>query len=815
MDGIYTMASPSSSSLYGNVGCAIRQLILSKFPYNYFQYINVSTEVAFKNLRRQFGTNSNTEISKRKYPQLIVQPVYQVPDQDGFLQNIPLTKNDMDIQSNVDRRYLFEVIKDAEHNWALKFKLNRDRIDYDVSVIVKTLHQQLDIYKAMVNQMTWERSFYYPAALESVIPKTMVEYMGKLCNIDISMYPELIPVFLRYLNSISGYPITYKVKNASATDEFFMYYQHNLVVTYSDLSIESGNKKNMVDDNYTITFRVSVEFNLPGLYILDGSVKNMDKLKGTLNVYNPSSNEFDEFIPLFSLSNFYNQFPQRKNGLTLYGSFVFTSDADKKADSADIGLLIEPDHQKAIRFHTRAGMLDDTICQVYIMKDSQLLEKDQYSINWDTMKIEYKNPDPKATYRVAIYMNMEAINSALSNVRIDHPYDQHALKENSIDYSKSKNETNFNMDNPAYGGDTDFNVSNKDNPEEKPIPGIFRGEGLDPKRVKRNQDNMVSVPSSRLSEDAWKKQAQLKKDTTEFPDVGITPSDHRDECSFHLMAQENKDTTIYPDVQQVPSDHRDEHSFHMAQEIKDTDIYPDVQKVPSDHRDENSFHLMAQEVKDTHIYPDIDPTYSGYMDSDAMHRMPTVPGREFKSGEINIQRNEQGILNVIGEVDLDNLISAFTEEVPKAPDPIVEPPKGEDEPPKEEEKPKPPEKEVIMKYYSSIFDSTSSISAEEKPPVKKFKWESSKDNRSPEDKLVFKDSIDPVHSNALTTWSKIVSNAMLYNYAEQIAVDHKNNYTVDSDGNMVFETPQPDTNHLCNCGCEDKDTCDCGWKDRK
>ena len=80
MDGIYTMASPSSSSLYGNVGCAIRQLILSKFPYNYFKYMNVSTEVAFHNLRRRFGSTTHLEVSKRKYPQLIVQPVYRVPD---------------------------------------------------------------------------------------------------------------------------------------------------------------------------------------------------------------------------------------------------------------------------------------------------------------------------------------------------------------------------------------------------------------------------------------------------------------------------------------------------------------------------------------------------------------------------------------------------------------------------------------------------------------------------------------------------------------------------------------------------------------
>ena len=504
MDGIYTMASPSSSSLYGNVGCAIRQLILSKFPYNYFQYMNVSTEVAFHNLRRQFGSNTNNEISKRKYPQLIVQPVYQVADQDAFLQNVPLTKNDMDIQSNIDRRYLFEVIRDPEYNWALKFKLNRDRIDYDVSVITHTLHQQLDIYKAMVNQMTWDRSFYYPAALEAVIPKTMVEYMSRLCNMDIYTYPEFIPTFLRHLNAYSGYPITYKVKNASATDEFFMYYKHNLVVTYTDLSIESANKKNMVDESYTITFRVSVDFNLPGLFILDGAESNMSKLKGFLVDKTSTGKGYtdqDEFIPLFSLSDFYNRFPQRKDGLTLYGSFVFTSESKSDSDSADIGLLIEPDHQKAIRFHTHCGMLDKTICKVYIMKDSEMLPEDQYRVNWDTMKIEYLHPDTKATYRVAIYMNMESINAALANSRIDGPYDQHTLRENQIDYSKSKNETNFNLDNPR-STDTDFTADSEGLFEGKPIPGIFRGEDLEPSRVIRTQDNMVAVPTTREHEDA-------------------------------------------------------------------------------------------------------------------------------------------------------------------------------------------------------------------------------------------------------------------------------------------------------------------------
>lgn len=782
MDGIYTMASPSSSSLYGNVGCAIRQLILSKFPYNYFQYTNISTEIAFHNLRRQFGSNTNNEISKRKYPQLIVQPSYQVPDQDGFLQNVPLTKNDMDIQSNIDRRYLFEVIKDKQYDWSLKFKLNRDRIEYDVQVITQTLHQQLDIYKAMMNQMTWDRTFYYPAALEAVIPKTMVEYMSRLCNMDIYNYPEFIPMFLRHLNSISGYPITYKVRNASATDEFFMYYQHNLVVTYTDLQLESANKKGMVDESYTITFRVIVDFNLPGLFILDGAESNLAKIKGILvdktSIGKGYDQDLDEFIPLFSLSGFYNRFPQRRDGLTLYGSFLFTSEEKTDQDTADIGLLIEPDHQKAIRFHVKYGMLDETICKVYVMKDSEELSSDQYRVNWDTMKIEYKNPDPKATYRVAIYMNMEVINADLANPRVDGPFDKHALKENHIDYSKAMNTTNIDLDNPR-GTDTDFTANAEGLFEDREVPGFFRGEDLDPDRVHRVKDEMIAMPTSREHEDAWHNMATVPRENHFDGDNRLVPSDHRDENSFHLMAQEKKDTSIYPDVKAVPSD----------------------------HRDENSFHLMAQESKDVNIYDNITSEHSSRSDEDSYHRMETVPGKSFSSGDVSIIHGESGVIGAIGEVDLDNLISLSMPEPTKETKSI--------EPTTEEiEETKPEKKEVIMKYYSSIFDDSTKMKAEKVEPTKKYKWSSSVDEKEVEEHLKFTDSLDPVHIDAINTWSRIISTSMLYNYATKIAVEDQNNYKLDINGQYPETDTKPSTKHMCTCGCEDESQCTCGWKDR-
>ena len=392
------------------------------------------------------------------------------------------------------------------------------------------------------------------------------------------------------------------------------------------------------------------------------------------------------------------------------------------------------------------------------MKNSEELAEDQFTVNWDTFKIEYKNPDPSATYRVAIYMNMEVLNADLSNPRIDEPYDQHALRENHIDYSNTKNQTVIDLDNPQ-STDTDFTANAKGFFENKEVPGFFRAEGIDYDRVdKSKRGTMIATPTSRNHEDAWHNMATVPKYNEFVGDIKSTPSDHRDENSFHNMAQEVKDTSIYPDMEQVPSDHRDEDSFHrMAQEIKDVDIYNDMK------------------VNDSNI------------------------GKGFSGENVTIKTNADGTIQASGIVNLSTLIGPLVPNK-KTKEEVIEE-IADKEPVKEK-------KEVIMKYYSSIFDDSTKVKADKNDtPTKKYKWSSSIEDQEEEEKYHFSDSLDPIHIDAINTWSKIVSNAMLYNYATKIAIEDSNNYNMDIN-------PGPKTTHMCSCGCEDPSKCTCGFKDR-
>ncbi len=447
MDGIITLANGSSSSLYGCVGCAVKDMIISKFPNNYFKYTSISSELATRSVRRSFGgNNSKIEIAKRQKPFLYIQPTYSVMDQDGPLQNIPLTKNFDNLQYRVDKRYLFEVIRDKQFGYNLKFKLNRDRIEFDVTVTTATLHQQLDIYRTIMNQIMWDRSYSFRIALEAIIPKPIIGIISKYCNMDLEKNEEYIPILLRHLNSCSGYPITYKLRNASSTDEWFMYYTHNVIITFTDLTLESGNKKNMADDYFNITFKVIAEFNLPGVYVIDGNLDQLSGIDVTLKTKEYNS-ENDTYFPLYTVRNLYSRFPAEMNGMQLYGTTIFKTSIKTPGqleDRIDIKCVLDNDHIRVIRSHKAWNMNPDTLMNIFVLKDSELLNLNKdYYIDWNTLELVIKKPDDEATYRLIMYFNYATVNEILSNTSYNRNYDVNKLHNNKFPNEGIKNDIVF------------------------------------------------------------------------------------------------------------------------------------------------------------------------------------------------------------------------------------------------------------------------------------------------------------------------------------------------------------------------------------
>lgn len=414
MDNIYAVASTSSSTTYGNIMAAFKDLIIQKFPYNFFKDISLSSEIAYVNIRKRLGRNSLREISKLERPFMMINPQVQAPNSDLYLAETPLTKNFDNMEFALQKGTLFQIIKNPTDHYGLFYKLNRDQIQFEITITVDTLIQQLDLMKYLHNTIVWERPFTVKSSLESMIPRDIIKNMGLISNIDIDK-PHQTAVMLQMMNKYSRYPITYKMRNGTALDEFFMYYDVELLVNFTDLSPEQVNRRNMADDYYQITFRATVDFNLPGIYTLIGDEPVPDVLKVSLESKNPAGPS--DLIPLFTINNIFSKYKPERNGFILHSNTRFMTERDPvtKEDTLDLSDLFDLNYLNVINRYNANNVPMETLLDMILLRDGNELPNNEWSITWNDLKLTIPNADDSATYCIIIYANDKLFNENIVN----------------------------------------------------------------------------------------------------------------------------------------------------------------------------------------------------------------------------------------------------------------------------------------------------------------------------------------------------------------------------------------------------------------
>ena len=417
MENIYAMGSSSASTTYGNIMVFVKERILQLLPIINFKDINLSSEIAYVNTRRRLGRNSLREISKLETPNMTIIPRIQPLSGDMYLYDVPLTKNYNNIEYGVAKNTLFWILRNKDDGYFFTYKLNRDRISFDVEITVDTLIQQTDIWKYMLNWFTWERPYAVPTCLEAMIPRHMIKAMGKLSNIDIdNPNSNQIPVILQMLNRYSRYPITYKMRNGTGLDEFYMYYQTYVMLSFEELQTDEVNRKNFADNFYQIKFQCIADFNIPGLFAIIGENEPPKIIKEDLRVIEP--NGCHELVPLFTVNNFYNRYPTIRNGFVYHTTARFKLEETRKlSEKVPIQLLFDSWRLDIIHEYDNNKVPMCTLINLIILRDGKELEEGtDFIAHWNSMEIEVFNPDHESTYQLIIYVN----NNLFTNERIEH-----------------------------------------------------------------------------------------------------------------------------------------------------------------------------------------------------------------------------------------------------------------------------------------------------------------------------------------------------------------------------------------------------------
>lgn len=410
-----SMYGSSITHTFGNVACVAMDYIQDFFPENYFKTVHMSTKMAHRQLN---VFRSRKEFWKNDKPMLIMRPRIDMDDSSKYFYGSAMTNRVFGSKLDTEFINTISLLEDKGYGVMVRFNWNRLKIYYDISIVVGTYNQQLNLAHMLQNALIPNTPFYIKTNLESYMPRMlMYKAMGHL-KIEKTDTAKA----LYYMNTYSEVPITYKMKNGSGNHEFFMMYPTNIETIVSDLSLDDGDGRGMVKDIYTISLSMSTEFYAVGnwyLFLKDGS--NRYDIMPTDDELAESGADPNRVIPIHSIPIHYDL--QLEPGWVVSRDlspmyFIRDHIPEGECDITDISQMITPPIQKIINHQFGMNIPLDVLIRFKCYKNNREMPygKRGYEIDLDNLVIKTYDCDTTATYRLFIILNNFAINSMIAEI---------------------------------------------------------------------------------------------------------------------------------------------------------------------------------------------------------------------------------------------------------------------------------------------------------------------------------------------------------------------------------------------------------------
>jgi hypothetical protein len=404
----YAMSHTSLAHTFGNVTAFMTEYVKSWFPPNYFKTTTISSTIAY----RYFNIldNNNKAFIKRNKPFLIIRPRVDIMSNDTFLSGSMLTTRITDNFYDRDFGNLQPFFDDKKKGVAVRYLMNRMKMYFDVSIITESQMEQMNQAVYLKNRVRQDRPFNINTALESNVPREILQGIAKDAEIDIND----TKAFLDYLNSNSLYPVTYKLKNSSGRDEFFRYYPVIMDTMITNLSMEDGSKKGFVDDVYAINFTIETEFPTSGLYYY------FTKDPETIEVLNVALQDigFDDnserINPVFTVTKIFDI--EMPPGWNLYTAPLYKVESNQYPDTLDISTLFNNSMEASIKYHLKNGIPMERLIRMTVIKDNEPLPAEDFDVDYEKMQLITKKVNTTSTYRLIIHANTLYVNELVSEI---------------------------------------------------------------------------------------------------------------------------------------------------------------------------------------------------------------------------------------------------------------------------------------------------------------------------------------------------------------------------------------------------------------
>lgn len=398
----YVMCQTSAAHTFGNVTAYVQNWLTELFPPDTFKSFHVHSKIAHRQLRA-----TNQEFFKKRKPILALRPRIEWGDNDTFLKGTLMASRRNDIYSSYGDTNLEPFITDNKNKFAVKYQMNRHVIYFDAVLVFNTLMEQINWANYFLNSVRQEIPFFLTTYLESYIPKDLVRMMSVCSGIPIYDNNGSVKYFLDYMNGISMFPITYKLKGSTGNDEFFRYYPTNIDTIITGFSADEGDKVGVVADGYSITFTIRCEFTSTGFYYIFSP-----KIERPATIV---VNDDDNLVPIFTDVMVHDDF-ELSPGWQIYNQPMCRLE-DNQHDVVNLKASVSESIINAVKYHKDHGMSTDLFIDIKVRQQGKLMRKDiDYKVDYDTWDLHFYNCNTYYTYKILIMCNVNYINNLIKDI---------------------------------------------------------------------------------------------------------------------------------------------------------------------------------------------------------------------------------------------------------------------------------------------------------------------------------------------------------------------------------------------------------------
>jgi len=385
----------------GNVLSVVEKHLLSLFPEDLFKTVTASTTLASRQIR-----SLPHQLFRNERPMMVLVPRISFGQgDDRFLANTLFNSRRTDTHSIWGDGSLMLLAKDVHNRLYIHGHYNRMVMFVDVILTFDTFNEQINYMSYLHNMIPIGHNKFIRAPLELYIPDEICSLISNLVKIPITDKDGSVNLFLHYMNSIWGNPITFKLKGGSNSNEFFMYYLTDLDTVVQEPQLVDANKDGQVKRNFSISFTVRVDFNSVGYFTLNHPNVRKTRFMAKEDFKNVST-IFSDWIDLrdFTLPV----------GWSVLGFPIFKLKPGENSISLDP--IFNESLRAVIKYHFENGMPMDRFLNIQFRENGRILSEELFYIDWETRVLHVLNPSPHRTYRLIVTVSADYINSTIKQI---------------------------------------------------------------------------------------------------------------------------------------------------------------------------------------------------------------------------------------------------------------------------------------------------------------------------------------------------------------------------------------------------------------